>query len=99
MRTVHEVGIKYCLEHSGTRNEDEDGACNWFDHREFDVDEPPSPCRLVELVFADDAEVELVCNDEDEVCEHPSLSGVDDAPLDDPAKVWLCHSCGWTGVR
>lgn len=26
-------------------------------------------------------------------CEHPSSSGIDPTPVDDPAKVWLCHSC------
>ena len=27
-------------------------------------------------------------------CWHDSSSGVDQTPLDDPAKVWLCHECG-----
>lgn len=26
-------------------------------------------------------------------CSHPSSSGIDDTPVDDPAKVWLCHCC------
>ncbi len=32
-------------------------------------------------------------------CPHDSSSGVDDLPLDNPAKVWLCHSCGQTWSR
>lgn len=32
-------------------------------------------------------------------CDHPSLSGIDVTPADDPAKVWRCHSCGWEGTR
>lgn len=27
-------------------------------------------------------------------CDHPSMSGVDTTPSDDPEKVWECHSCG-----
>ncbi len=27
-------------------------------------------------------------------CEHDSCSGVDQTPLDDPAKLWSCHWCG-----
>lgn len=97
MTKLHEVGIAYCLEHSGTRNEDESGACDWFDPQDHDEHNPPPPCRLVSLVFADDAEVEWVSNDED--CEHLSCSGVDQVDLADPAKVWRCDACGWTGVR
>lgn len=26
-------------------------------------------------------------------CGHDSLDGIDDAPLDDPQKVWECNAC------
>jgi len=28
-------------------------------------------------------------------CPHSSSSGIDETPLDDPAKVWRCDQCGW----
>jgi hypothetical protein len=50
------VGIDYCLEHHGTRNEDdayEDVAgelgCDWAE--EPDDDGKVQPCRLVALVY------------------------------------------------
>lgn len=30
----------------------------------------------------------------DDPCDHPCWTGVDTTPLDDPAKVWRCDSCG-----
>lgn len=29
-----------------------------------------------------------------ETCQHLSLTGVDQTPLSDPAKVWRCDECG-----
>lgn len=36
--------------------------------------------------------------DEHESCQHDSLSGIDDKPLDDPGKSWRCDECGWVRV-
>lgn len=40
------VGIDYCLTHHGTRNEDEDGMCNWFDPNNEDH---VAECQFVHL--------------------------------------------------
>lgn len=32
-------------------------------------------------------------------CDHPSSDGVDQTPLDDPAKAWRCNVCGVVFVQ
>lgn len=47
------VGIHYCLEHHGTRNEDEDGRCAWWPEFAHD-EEREQPCRFVHLMYLKD---------------------------------------------
>jgi hypothetical protein len=44
-------------------------------------------------------ELAALPDEESDRCHHPSSSGIDQTPGEDPDKVWECHQCGERGKR